>query len=70
VNPGGGQCYLVSRLAVCPGSKLKVTIARRKLEAKEGWQGSISTLLVEANKGCFRGKNRSPEAFTDLPGWW
>ena len=26
--------------------------------------------LVEKNRKCFEAQNRSPEALTDLPGWW
>jgi len=49
---------------------------RRKLETaragsgKRVSEGLFSELLVEANMRCSEAKNRSPEALTDLPGWW
>ena len=44
-----------------------VTVARRKLEAKEGPQGSISRLLVEANKRCAEAKIEAPRRLPIYP---
>jgi len=36
---------------------------------REGWQGFIANCWSRRTQDV-RGQNRSPEALTDLPGWW
>ena len=43
---------------------------RRELEAARGSARVYQQAAGRGEHEMFRGKNRSPEALTDLPGWW
>jgi len=43
---------------------------RRKPEAARGSARVYQQAAGRGEHEMFRGKNRSPEALTDLPGWW
>jgi hypothetical protein len=46
-------------------------VTARSESCKRGGRVRIySEPLVETNRKCFEAQNRSPEALTDLPGWW